>query len=103
MKLLIVAAIKDYSKQVSALLKKTNIPVFSILDAVGVKNNLDLNLADDWFGRGVGEFDSVFVISFTTDDYIEKVFKEIELFNEAEAGAFPIRAFVLPVDKSLTK
>jgi hypothetical protein len=45
----------------------------------------------------------VFVISFTTDDYIEKVFKEIELFNEAEAGAFPIRAFVLPVDKSLTK
>jgi len=45
----------------------------------------------------------VFVISFTTDDYIEKVFKEIELFNEAEAAAFPIRAFVLPVDKSLTK
>jgi hypothetical protein len=101
MKLLIVAAIKDYSLQVSTLLKKTSIPVFSVLDAVGVKNNLDMNLTDDWFGRGVGEFDSIFFISFTTDNYIEKVFKEIELFNQKEAGAFPIRAFVLPVEKSL--
>jgi hypothetical protein len=27
-----------------------------ILDALGVKNLIDENLTDDWFGRGVGAF-----------------------------------------------
>ncbi len=101
MKLLIVAAIKEYSQPIADIFKKSSIPVFSILDSIGVKNFIDTDLKDDWFSRGVGEFESVFMVSFTSDAQIDMAFKAFELFNNEKAGDFPVRAFVLPVEKSL--
>jgi len=101
MKLLIVAAIKEDTESVGAILKKSSIPVFSITDTTGVKNSIDTNLLEDWFSRGVGKFDSVFIFCFTTEENTNKALHEIETFNQAQASSFPIRAFVLAVEKSL--
>ncbi len=101
MKLLIVAAIKEYTEKVGTILKEAAIPVFSITDMTGIKNGIDASLLDDWFSRGVGKFDSVFVFCFTTETNTELALSLITKFNEKESADFPIRAFVLPVEKFL--
>lgn len=101
MKLLIVAALKEYNETVGTILKEASIPVFSITDMTGIKNGIDTNLLDDWFSRGVGKFDSIFIFCFTTETNTETALTLISKFNEKEGAAFPIRAFVLPVEKFL--
>jgi hydrogenase maturation factor len=101
MKLLIVAAIKEDTDKVSAILKKSSIPVFSVTDTMGIKNAVDTDLLTDWFSRGVGKFDSVFIFCFTSEVNTEAALKEIELYNKEQTSNFPIRAFVLAVEKSL--
>ncbi len=101
MKLLIVAAIKEDTDKVSTILKKAAIPVFSVTDTMGIKNAIDTDLLTDWFSRGVGKFDSVFIFCFTTEENTEAALKEIEIYNKQQASNFPIRAFVLAVEKSL--
>lgn len=101
MKLLIVAAIKEYNETVGSILKEASIPVFSITDMTGIKNGVDTSLLDDWFSRGIGKFDSVFVFCFTTETNTELALSLITKFNDKEGIAFPIRAFVLPVEKFL--
>jgi hypothetical protein len=101
MKLLVIATIKEQTPELSKLLKKEGVPVFSILDAVGVKNIVDDNLTDDWFGRGVGEFESSFIVSFLQDQLVDKTLEAINLFNLESAKDFPVRAFVLDVEKTL--
>jgi hypothetical protein len=101
MKLLIVAAIKEDADKVSAILKKSSIPVFSVTDTMGIKNTIDTDLLTDWFSRGVGKFDSVFIFCFTTEANTDAALKEIERYNQQQLSNFPIRAFVLAVEKSL--
>lgn len=101
MKLLVVAAIKEDTEKVSAILKKSAIPVFSVTDTMGIKNTVDTDLLTDWFSRGVGKFDSVIIFCFTTEANTETALKEIETYNQQQASNFPIRAFVLAVEKSL--
>lgn len=101
MKLLIVAAIKEDTEKVSAILKKASIPVFSVTDTMGIKNTVDTDLLQDWFSRGVGKFDSVFIFCFTSQSNTEAALKEIEAYNQQQSSSFPIRAFVLAVEKSL--
>lgn len=101
MKLLVVAAIKEDTEKVSAILKKSAIPVFSVTDTMGIKNTVDTDLLTDWFSRGVGKFDSVIIFCFTTEANTEAALKEIEIYNQQQASNFPIRAFVLAVEKSL--
>lgn len=101
MKLLIVAAIKEDTEKVIAVLKKSSISVFSVTDTMGIKNTVDDNLLDDWFSRGVGKFDSVFIFCFTSEANTEAALNELESHNQQQATQFPIRAFVLAVEKSL--
>jgi hypothetical protein len=101
MKLLVIATIKEQVPEVSKLLKKAAVPVFSMIDAVGVKNMVDENLTNDWFGRGVGEFESAFIVSFTATHLVDKVLGSITTINNELTEAYPIRAFVLPVENFL--
>ncbi|MFM1971940.1 MAG: hypothetical protein RL185_622 [Bacteroidota bacterium] len=101
MKLLVIATIKEQVPDVSKLLKKASVPVFSVLDAIGVKNMVDEDMTDDWFGRGVGEFESAFIVSFTTANLADQVLGQITELNQTLGSAYPVRAFVLSVDKSL--
>ena len=102
MKLLIVTAVKECSKSVEKILKEASVSIFSITNTMGVKNNPDENLMDDWFGSDDGnKYDSVVIFSFCNNEAANHALSLIDAFNAKETeNAFPIRAFIVPVENS---
>jgi nitrogen regulatory protein PII len=101
MKLFIVACLKDNQEDVQQLLSQAKISIFSITDVIGFKQNDAINLLENWFASGDEKFDSVFVFSFTSSENVENCIQLIEAFNANAQSQFPIRAFVVPVEKSI--
>ena len=99
MKLIIITALKEYSDQASAILKKAGISVFSATDIIGFKEGTNHNLLDDWFGAGDARFDSILLFSFTGNEQAETALKLVQENNQTQGSDFPIRAFILSVDQ----
>lgn len=99
MKLLIVMCVKECRHDVYKLFKQANINVFSATDLVGFKNNQTFNISDEWFASGDEKFDSLMVFSFTAAENAERGLELFNNYNEINQPDFPIRAFVLPVEK----
>lgn len=100
MKLLFVTCVKESKKEVKKIFHEASIQVFSISETTGVKDERDTNLLDDWFGSREGEFDSLFLFSFTTAENAELAMQLIRKHNESNGSGFPIRGFVMPVERS---
>ena len=100
MKLLFIASLKEYQKTVADILNKADIPVFSVTETIGFKDHHKSNLLDNWFSSGTERFDSVFIFSFTEQGKTEKAMELIKEYNATNETAFPIRAFIVPVEKS---
>jgi GTPase Era involved in 16S rRNA processing len=100
MKLLFVTSLKEYQKTVADILTKSDIPVFSVTETIGFKDHHKTNLLDNWFSSGTEQFDSIFVFSFTEENKTEKAMQLIKQYNAENETGFPIRAFVVPVEKS---
>jgi hypothetical protein len=101
MKLLIITAIKEDTEAVSQILKSVSIPVFSVTNTVGIKNTLNGGMLDEWFSHGEGQFDSVFIFCFTTENNVSNALVSVERYNQSQNSPFPIRAFVLAVEQFL--
>jgi len=99
MKLFIVTALKEYSDQATDIFKKAGIHVLSATDISGFKQSTSHNLLDDWFGAGDARFDSILFFSFTMEDKADIALKLIQAYNQNQGGEFPLRAFILPVEK----
>ena len=100
MKLLIVAAIKEYRQVVADILQKAGIRVFSVSETVGYKDDHKLSLLDEWFSSGDESFDSIFVFSFTNYDNAASALQMIKEYNSRDQNDFPIRAFIVPVEQT---
>lgn len=100
MKLLFVTSLKEYQKTVAAILYKADISVFSVTETIGFKDHHKTNLLDNWFSSGTERFNSIFVFSFTEGSKTEKALELIKEHNAANETMFPIRAFIVPVEKS---
>ncbi|MDP4284513.1 MAG: hypothetical protein Q8891_08825 [Bacteroidota bacterium] len=100
MKLLVVTSLKEYQKNVAKIFEQAGISVFSVSDTIGFKENSAPNLIDEWFGAGTDHFDSIFLFSFTEDANADHAIELIKEYNTVEDSQFPIRAFILPVEKS---
>jgi len=100
MKLLVVTSLKEYQKKVAQLLAQAKITVFSATETVGVKDQQESNLLDNWFSSGSEQFDSVFQFSFTDTAKADQALALIKKYNAENETGFPIRAFILPVEKS---
>ncbi len=98
MKLLIVTCLRDFKDDVSGIFHQAGVRVFSVSETTGVKDEHDENLLDDWFGNRDGEFDSLILFSFTNANTSAKALSLIKEYNVANGDAFPIRAFILPVE-----
>jgi hypothetical protein len=102
MKLLIVTSLKEFKKDVSNILKKAQIPVFSFSEITGVKGSYVPELSDDWFTSDSDrEFRSVFFFSFTDSETAEKALEQIVEFNTLDRVEYPVRGFILPVEKMI--
>lgn len=102
MRLLIVTALKEFKKEVSNILKKADIPIFSYSETTGVKNNYSPELMNDWFTSDSNhEFSSIFFFSFTDLVKAENVLKQIEEFNTLDRVEYPVKGFILPIEKAV--
>jgi hypothetical protein len=100
MKLLIVTCVKEYQDDVTKIFKEANIHVFSATDVIGFKDNRSPNLMEDWFASGDEKFDSLMLFSFTGDENAKNGIELIKKYNEQSETNFPVRAFIVPVEKS---
>ena len=100
MKFFIVTSLKEYQEDVCKIFKQANIHVFSATDVIGFKDNYSPNLLSDWFASGDEKFDSLLIFSFTSNENTERALELIKEYKEACQTSFPIRAFVVPVEKS---
>ncbi len=100
MQLLIITSLKEYLPAVTALLRQAQIGVFSITKTTGMKPAGGVSLLDDWFGSDIGEFDSLVIFSFTGEEAAWMALALVEDYNRAHNTGFPVRAFILPVERA---
>lgn len=101
MKLLVVTCLKEYLNDVSKIFKQANIEVFSTMDIVGHRDGAPPNLLEDWFASGAEQFDSLMIFTFTTELNAGHGMELIKNYNVTLKENFPVRAFVVPVEKSI--
>jgi hypothetical protein len=101
MKLLVVTCLKEYLNDISKIFKQANIDVFSTSEIAGHRNGAPLNLLEDWFASGGEEVDSMMIFTFTPAANAEHGLALIKDYNETLKENFPVRAFIIPVEKSI--
>lgn len=101
MKLVIVTAVEQFQKDVLRLFKNANIENFSSSDIDGYKNKSSLLMASNWFSAGKGRNESSMFFSFTETENIDTLFKLIKEFNTNIETNNPIKAVVVPIEKSI--
>ncbi|MFA6246164.1 MAG: hypothetical protein WC615_04435 [Mucilaginibacter sp.] len=101
MKILIVTCLKEYLKDVARIFKQSNIDVFSTNEITGHRNSATVNLLEDWFASGGEDADSMMIFTFTPAANAEKGLELIKDYNETIHADFPIRAFIMPVERSV--
>jgi hypothetical protein len=100
MKLLIVTSLKENQKDVATIFNDAGIQVFSVSETKGFKEDPAENLLDNWFSSGKEHFDSLFFFSFTSGENANHAMELIKSYNDTNQTNFPVRAFIVPVDKS---
>lgn len=100
MKLLIITSLKDYQKEAIKLFHKAGIKVFSVSKTMGFKEDNSFNLIDSWFSNEAEYFDSIVMFSFTTEEKSNQVLELVNLHNTESKIEFPIRAFIMPIEKA---
>lgn len=100
MKFLIVTCIKECEELVFGIFKESKIRVYSSTEIVGYKDNQTPNLLEEWFASGDEKFDSSMLFSFTSDENASIAMDLIIAYNQNNPTNFPIRAFIVPVEKS---
>src|SRR3569833_2055258 len=101
MKLLVVTCLKEYLNEISKIFKQANINVFSTSEIVGHRNGAPLNLLEDWFASGGEDVDSMMIFTFTPAANAEHGLALIKDYNETLKDNYPVRAFIMPVEKSV--
>lgn len=100
MKLILITSIKEDQKTVAQLVEQSGIDVFSTSEIIGFKEHDKANLLDNWFSSGTEHFDSILLFSFTTAEKADKALDLIKHHNASNKTGFPIRGFILPVEKA---
>lgn len=100
MKMLVVMSVKEDLQKVKLIFEKVGVSVFSVSDITGYSSQNTGDLLNNWFASGKEKTDGLFFTSFTEDESAEKVLKEVVIYNNEKQRIFPIRAFLLPVEKS---
>lgn len=99
MKLLIITAVKSYEKEAVKLFKHSGILAFSNADINGFKTLDQEDLIDNWFSSSTQNVKSILFFTFSEEDKIDLLLKEMELLNTKIESENPLRAIVLNIEK----
>ena len=101
MKLVIVTAVEEFQKDVLRLFKNANIENLSSSDIDGHKNGASVLMTSSWFpGEKFGNESRLF-FSFAKDENINTLFNLIKEFNANLETNNPLKAVVVPIEKSI--
>jgi hypothetical protein len=100
MKLFIVTCLKEFQDAVNKIFKQSGIQVFSAAPIIGFRNNQSPDIMDSWFAAGDEKMDSLMLFSFTTAENSDHAMELIRKFNSENESLFPLRAFIVPVEKA---
>ncbi|SIS48151.1 hypothetical protein SAMN05421766_102220 [Zobellia uliginosa] len=101
MKLLIVTVVEEFEKEILRLFKKANIENYSGSDIDGYKNGASMLRTASWFPSEKGGVESSMFFSFTEEEKIDALFELIEAFNQNLDTNNPIKAVVVPIERSI--
>lgn len=101
MKLLIVTAVSEYHDAILKLFKKAKIEAFSTSDIDGFKSKNGLIAMQSWFPSTQLGNESVMFFTFTEEIKIDAFFALGYEFNQHLETQNPIRAIVVPIERSL--
>ncbi len=99
MKLLIVTAVKSYEKEAVKLFKQAGILAFSNTDINGFRALDQEDLIDNWFSSSSQNVKSVLFFTFSEEEKIDLLLKELEILNSGIESENPLRAIVLNIEK----
>lgn len=101
MKLLMVTVVEQFEKRVIDLFKKAGIENFSGSDIDGYKTPVSILMKSNWFSNVKGGVESSLFFSFTEEEKIDVLFGLIKEFNSNLETNNPIKAVVLPIERSI--
>ncbi|WCO02888.1 hypothetical protein [Psychroserpens ponticola] len=101
MKLLIVTVVDYYKKDIIRLFKQAQINNFSESDIEGFKADASVKMSSSWFVSEQSGADSEMFFSFTEDEKIDVLFNLIKEFNNNLETNNPIKAVVVPIERSI--
>lgn len=101
MKLLIVTVVEEFEKEILRLFKKANIESFSESHIDGFKNPTSMVRTSSWFPSEKGGVKSSLFFSFTEEENVDTLFTLIKEFNADLETNNPIKAVVVPIEKSI--
>ncbi|QNM85165.1 hypothetical protein H9W90_13350 [Polaribacter pectinis] len=100
MKLVIVTSVEAFQKDVLKIFKKANIENLSATEINGFKN-IPSEISSNWFSAGKSANESTMFFSFTDDKHIDDLFNLMQEFNNNLETNNPLKAVVVPIEKSL--
>ena len=101
MKLLIVTVVEDYHEKVMKLFKQAKIENYSESDIDGYKNAPSTMMSSSWFPSEKSGAESNLFFSFTDNTKIDHLFELIAEFNQNIETNNPIKAVVVPIERSI--
>lgn len=98
MKLIVITGAVYFDKDISKILDKSDVAIYSSSNISGHKKKGDTDLRENWFAGSNGSQESVMFFAFIENGLVEKVMKAINDFNESLDSESPLRVFVLTVE-----
>jgi len=102
MKLLIILAIEEHTKEVRKLLREEGVPVYSETDIYGFNTEDHKPDISDWFVHDRQDRFSKLFFSIQTEDAVKRVLKAVKVHNEEHKNTknYPLHAYQLNVEAS---
>lgn len=101
MKLVILTAVESFQNDVSKIFKEAKIKSYSGSEIEGYKDQNGLLATSSWFPNVKVYSESIMFFSFTEDENIDSLFELVKAYNKNMETNNPIRAVVLPIEKSI--
>lgn len=100
MKLLVITAIQEFSKEIKLMLKKSNINIYSYKDVHGFRDLSEESLESNWFASEMDESQSIIFFAFVKKGNIDDFFAKADEFNSKQKTLSKIHVVVLNIEKS---
>ncbi|WP_372769209.1 hypothetical protein [Lutibacter sp.] len=100
MKLLVITAIEEFSKEIKLMLKKSNINIYSYKNVNGFRDLSEESVESNWFASEMDESQSIIFFAFVKKTNVDDFFARADEFNAKQKTMSKVHVVVLDIEKS---